>query len=127
MDTILNNVTDAELAAYFVSRAKMNPGMVWDGYMKPMLQAMDRKTRDEVLAACGNYGGEMETSKSIGNNEPLGLQFGGQNDEGEEVEGQAIVEGEKPKVGDAMRKWRGQDHSNIADMQKANEQFWKKG
>ena len=120
LDTILTAATDEELAAYMTTRAKMNPGQVWDGYFKPMLEAMDKATRDEVLSNMTNYGNELATSKSIGETEASGLIFGGENDEA----GKTDITGHK--VGDAMRKWRGQDHDRIADVQKANETFWKK-
>jgi hypothetical protein len=133
LDTILTVATDAELAAYMTARAKMNPGLVWDGIFRPMLESMDKAARDEVMGEITSYGNEMATSKSIGETAASGLIFGGQNDENE-VEGQKIVEGNEAgktditghKVGDAMRKWRGHDHDRIADVQKANEAFWKR-
>jgi hypothetical protein len=130
LDTILTAATDAELAAYMTARAKMNPGMVWDGYFKPMLAALDKATRDEVMGEMTNYGNELAQSKSIGETEASGLIFGGENDDEEEVEAQRLIESNgatgPTRTGDAMRKWRGQDHDRIADMQKANEKYWKK-
>jgi hypothetical protein len=120
LDTILTAATDEELAAYMTARAKLNPGKVWDGYLKPMLEAMDKATRDEVLSNMAEYElssepGEMEAG-------PSG-SLATTSDEKEDKEKKDIT---GHKVGDAMRKWRGQDHDRIANMQKANEAFWKK-
>ena len=134
VDTILSNVTDAELAAYMASRAKMNPGKLWDGYFKPLLQAMDKKARDEVMGEMTNYGNELAQSKAISETAASGLIFGGQNDDGEEVEAQQIIEGNptqdnigcNSRGGGQLRKWRDQNSNAVAAMQKANAEFWKR-
>jgi hypothetical protein len=124
LDTILTAATDEELAAYMTARAKMNPGLVWDGYFKPMLEAIDKVTRDEVLSNMAEYGNELGNSKAESETETTGLTFGGENDDEKEDEEKRDITGHK--VGDAMRAWRGQDHERIAAVQKANEAFWKK-
>lgn len=124
LDTILTAATDEELAAYMTARAKMNPGRVWDGYFKPMLEAIDKATRDEVLSNMAEYGNELGNSKAESETETTGLTFGGENEDEKEDEEKRDITGHK--VGDAMRKWRGQDHDRISNMQKANEAFWKK-
>jgi hypothetical protein len=125
IDTILNNVTDAELAAYMAGRAKMNPGKVWDGYLKPLLQAMDKATRDEVMGEMTNYGNELAQSKAVGETAASGLIFGGENDDEKEDEEKKDITGHK--VGDGtMRGWRDQTSSAIDAMQKANDKLWKR-
>jgi hypothetical protein len=62
----LDVVTDAEAAAYFARRAKADLGRTWTGIFKPMLDAMDRSTRDEVLANIEN----CQPSASSGAMEP---------------------------------------------------------
>ena len=123
LDTLLDVVTDAELAAYMAGRAKMNPGKIWDGYFKPMLEAMDKATRDEVLSNMANYqpsteAGEME----LGPSGSLASTGDVKEDEEEKPENKR----EPSRTGDAMRKWRGRDHERIAAMQRANEEHWKK-
>lgn len=61
VDTILAAATEAELAEYFSGRAKLDPGRVWDGYFKPMLDAMDPRTRDEVLSNLSDYAPSMSS------------------------------------------------------------------
>jgi hypothetical protein len=120
LDTILTAATDEELAKYMAGRAKMNPGKVWDGYFKPMLEAMDKVARDEVLSNLSDYESDTETK---------GLTFGGENDDEKEEEKNpdgSIGKGKPHSTGDAMRKWRGQDHNRIAAMQEANAKFWEK-
>jgi hypothetical protein len=124
LDTVLTAATDEELAAYMAGRAKLNPGKVWDGYFKSALDAMDKATRDEVLSNLANYepsveSGEMEEG-------PAGSLSSTGDDEEEEKKRKDTGNGATSKVGDAMRKWRGQDHDRIAAMQKANSDFWKK-
>jgi hypothetical protein len=130
LDTILTAATDEELAAYMTARAKMNPGKVWDGYFKPMLEAMDKATRDEVMSNMANYGNQLATSEAVGETEASGLTFGGENSNGKEDEEKnpdgSTGKGKSHPTGDAMRQWRGQDRDRIANMQKANESFWKK-
>ena len=139
IDAILNNVTDQELAVYFANRAKMNPGMVWDGVVKPMLQAMDKKTRDEVKGEITNYGNELATSKAIAETAASGLIFGGENEDDEEVEGQAIVEGSNEgwtidAINNANRKhWKQKRSVPLKGgvftpdaINRANTTFWKK-
>jgi hypothetical protein len=132
-DAILNNVSEEEMAKYFAGRAKLNPGKVWDGVLKPLLQSLDKKTRDQILKNLDDdYGNELATSKAEGENEPLGLQFGGENQDEEEVEGQAIVEGTgtqdniacNSKGGRKLRSWRDANASAIDAVQKANADFW---
>jgi hypothetical protein len=122
LDTILTAATDEELAAYMTARAKLNPGKVWDGYFKPMLEAMDKATRDEVLSNMA----EFQPSIEAGSMEegPSG-SLASTGDEKEDEEKRKDM-GSTSKVGDAMRAWRGQDHDRIAAVQKANESFWKK-
>jgi hypothetical protein len=91
LDTILTTATDAELAAYMTARAKLNPGKVWDGYFKPMLEAMDMRTRDEVLSNLTDYGNELSKSKSIGETQAGGLQFGGENHDEKEDEKKPLM------------------------------------
>jgi len=55
LDTLLSTATAEELGKYFAGRAKLNAGKVWDGYFKPMLDALDRATRDEVLSSLEDY------------------------------------------------------------------------
>jgi hypothetical protein len=55
LDTLLDVPTDAEMAKYFAARAKADLGRVWDGVFKPMLEAMDQATRNEVLTNVKNY------------------------------------------------------------------------
>jgi len=122
-DIVLTAATDAELAQYMAGRAKLNPGKVWDGVFKAALNAMDKKTRDEVLSNLEDYeasseSGEMEEGPSES------LASTGDEKEDEEEKRKDIGNG--ARVGDAMRKWRGQDHDRIAAMQKANADFWKK-
>jgi len=81
LDTLLSAVTEAEMAEYLAGQAKMDPGRVWDGYFKPMLDAMDSSTRDKLLRKLSDYGSSMETGSmrpgpnaslaSVGD-EPLG-------------------------------------------------------
>jgi hypothetical protein len=59
-DVVLTVPTEAELAAYFSGRTKVDLGKVWDGLIKPMLDNLDRKTRDEVLA---KYAGTLASSE----------------------------------------------------------------
>jgi hypothetical protein len=124
-DIVLTAATDAELATYMAGRAKLNPGRVWDGVFKAALNAMDRKTRDEVLANLEDYeasieSGEMEEGPSGS------LASTGDEKEDEEEKRKDAGNGATSRVGDAMRKWRGQDHDRIAAMNKANADFWKK-
>jgi hypothetical protein len=55
LDTVLNVASEAELAEYFAGRAKWDPGRVWDGFFKPMLDALDESEREEVLTNVSNY------------------------------------------------------------------------
>jgi hypothetical protein len=130
LDTVLTAATDEELAAYMAGRAKMNPGKVWDGYFKPMLEAMDKVIRDEVMSNMANYGNQLATSEAVGETEASGLTFGGENSDEKEDEEKnpdgSTGKGKSHPTGDAMRQWRGRDHDRIANMQKANESFWKK-
>jgi hypothetical protein len=126
LDTILTAATDEELAKYMAGRAKMNPGMVWDGYLKPMLEAMDKATRDEVLSNMAEYQPSIEAgSMEEGPNESLASTGDEKEDEEKNPNG-SIGKGKPHSTGDAMRKWRGQDHERIEAMTKANELFWKK-
>lgn len=136
LDAILKTVTPAEMAAYFARRAKINPGMVWDGMLKPMLQALDKKTRDDLMGEITNYGNELATSMSIAETAASGLIFGGQNDEETNPDG-SIGEG-KPnqtqdnigcnsKGGKTMRSWRDKNTSAIDAINNANAKFWNKG
>jgi hypothetical protein len=132
LDTLLNVATPAELAEYIAGAGKTDLGRVWDGWFAPMLEAMDQATRDKVLAKIKDeYGNELGKSKAEGvTNELDTLTFGGENDDEKKEDDR---EKEKPgvdisghKVGDEMRRWRGQDHDRIATMQQANSDYWKR-
>ena len=53
-DTVLSTTTPEEIAEYFAGRAKLDPGTVWDGVFKPMLEAMDEESRAELLGEIEN-------------------------------------------------------------------------
>jgi hypothetical protein len=144
LDTILSVATDEELAKYMAGRAQMNPGKIWDGYFKPMLNALDKATRDKILKQFDDYGNELGKSKAESETEAKGLAFGGENQDDEEGQPQNQLEEQveddeerrqmegngstspRSKVGDEMRRWRGQDHDRIVDMQRQNQEFWKR-
>jgi hypothetical protein len=61
-DTVLSPVTSQELVSYFNGRAKLDPGKVWDGVFKPVLEAMDEESREELLGEIENYSSGMEST-----------------------------------------------------------------
>jgi hypothetical protein len=66
MDTLLTAATPSELAQYFGERAKMDPGTVWDGILRPMLDALPAEVRDELLDKLETYhapSGEFRTDE----------------------------------------------------------------
>lgn len=140
-DAVLAPATPDELVSYMASRAKLDPGKIWDGYFKPLLEAMDKATRDKVLANLDDdYGNELGTSKAEEETEAKGLTFGGENQdekEDEETNPDGSIGKGKPnstednigcnsKGGRVLRGWRDKDSSAIDAINKANEAFWKK-
>jgi hypothetical protein len=83
-DGLLTPPTPAEFAANIASVIKMtgfDPGKLFDGYFRPLLEAMDKRTRDEFLESVANYkpsnsSGEMEkgpaASVASTGDDPLG-------------------------------------------------------
>ena len=62
MDTLLSAVTPEEMDEYWRNRARVDPGMIWDGHLKPMIDAMDPSSRDELLGKLSDYGSAMGSS-----------------------------------------------------------------
>ena len=82
IDTVLSVATEAELAEYFGGRAKLDPGRVWSGIFRPVLDALDRKTRDEVLGNIERYD-DFEVLRFLAGSRALrSSQTGGANDSG---------------------------------------------
>jgi hypothetical protein len=137
IDTVLSVATEAELAEYFGGRAKLDPGRVWSGIFRPVLDALDRKTRDEVLGNIERYGNELASSEASPG--PAGsLAFHGSVEQhgGEEHEPGPMT---AAKMGDQYRRFwadrlgqpaptrdsfpRGK-RVTVADIQKLNDDFW---
>jgi hypothetical protein len=114
IDTILSNVTDEELAAYFSSRAKNDLGKTWTGIFAPMLASMDRSTRDELVTKIDNYaasdpGGEWK----VDNLGTLGST------------GALSSNGTTDSLKDAsLRQWRDQTSRQVEQINAQNERFW---
>jgi hypothetical protein len=138
IDTVLSVATEAELDEYFGGRAKLDPGKVWDGIFKPVLDALDRATRDEVLGNIERYGNELASSEASPG--PAGsLAFHGSVEQhgGEELHEPGPMTA--AKMGDQYRRFwadrlgqpaptrdsfpRGK-RVTVADIQRANDAFW---
>jgi hypothetical protein len=120
-DTVLNNATEGELAQYFGGRAKLDPGKVWDGFLKPMLNAMDSKTRDELATRMEAYSNEIASSTMhIG---PSGALVADEDDPEKKPDGKG---GTNTNDGPTtLRGWRDATRNQVEDINEVNRKFWK--
>src|SRR5580658_10229264 len=54
-DALLTVATKEELAAYFANRAKTDLGQIWDGSLRPLLDAMPADERDAMIKKLQAY------------------------------------------------------------------------
>jgi hypothetical protein len=126
-DAILSPPTQseyAENARRVATMTGLDLGRVWAGDLKPKLDAIrDRKQLGDALSALvselANYGterGRQEGSEIDGTG---ALTF-----QGDELRGGREEDITGHKTGDAMRRWRNEDHARIEATQKANVKFY---
>jgi hypothetical protein len=59
VDTLLSCVTPEEMNKYWEDRSRVDPGKIWDGHFRPMLDAMDPEDREQLIQEVTNYGSSM--------------------------------------------------------------------